>query len=287
MVRSSRFRPVVLFAIVVLLFTTAASPAIGASAKKSALGSADRTVLFASDGMRPGPDGEVRQGRRDADLQGADEGRRDRRQRDGPGLPAEHRRRLVHDGHRHLPVRARLDEQHLLPRRRHVLEPDVVLRPPGRLQADTIANAAERAGKKVAQIDWVGGAAAGIDGPDRRLHQLLLEPRRARRRRRPDRAGGLGVLRRHLPGRRRSCPAAGWSERPDRRSGGDAEGDDVDDPDSTFAAQNPNRTYNVYFYDSVTGGGVEVRPRHRQPGRQDGRGAVDRPRRSATSCRSS
>ena len=25
---------------------------------------------------------------------------------------------------------------------------------------------------------------------------------------------------------------------------------------STFAAQNPNRTYNVYFYDSVTGGGV-------------------------------
>jgi predicted AlkP superfamily pyrophosphatase or phosphodiesterase len=28
---------------------------------------------------------------------------------------------------------------------------------PGVLQADTIANAAERAGKKVAQIDWVGG----------------------------------------------------------------------------------------------------------------------------------
>ena len=26
---------------------------------------------------------------------------------------------------------------------------------------------------------------------------------------------------------------------------------------STFAAQNPNRTYNVYFYDSVTGGGVK------------------------------
>ena len=30
----------------------------------------------------------------------------------------------------------------------------------------------------------------------------------------------------------------------------------MDDHDSTFAAQNPNRTYNVYFYDSVTGGGV-------------------------------
>src|SRR5262245_42910756 len=36
---------------------------------------------------------------------------------------------------------------------------------PGTLQADTLAAAAERAGKKVAQIDWVGGANAGIAGP--------------------------------------------------------------------------------------------------------------------------
>ena len=35
----------------------------------------------------------------------------------------------------------------------------------GTLQADTIASAAERAGKKVAQIDWVGGVQAAIDGP--------------------------------------------------------------------------------------------------------------------------
>src|SRR5215208_3992291 len=35
----------------------------------------------------------------------------------------------------------------------------------GVLQADTLANAAERAGKKVAQIDWVGGTAANIQGP--------------------------------------------------------------------------------------------------------------------------
>ena len=35
----------------------------------------------------------------------------------------------------------------------------------GVLQADTIANAAERAGKKVAQIEWVGGRNAGIKGP--------------------------------------------------------------------------------------------------------------------------
>src|SRR6266540_2363590 len=30
---------------------------------------------------------------------------------------------------------------------------------------DTISNAAERAGKKVAQVDWVGGRLAGIKGP--------------------------------------------------------------------------------------------------------------------------
>ena len=35
----------------------------------------------------------------------------------------------------------------------------------GVLQADTIANAAERAQLKVAQIDWVGGRLAGIQGP--------------------------------------------------------------------------------------------------------------------------
>ena len=35
----------------------------------------------------------------------------------------------------------------------------------GTLQADTLAAAAERAGKKVAQIDWVGGANATIAGP--------------------------------------------------------------------------------------------------------------------------
>src|SRR6266540_3042268 len=35
----------------------------------------------------------------------------------------------------------------------------------GVLQADTIANAAERAGKKVAQVEWVGGRNANIAGP--------------------------------------------------------------------------------------------------------------------------
>ena len=49
-------------------------------------------------------------------------------------------------------------------------------------------------------------------------------------------------------------------ERLDRRAGGRpcrvAEGDGVVDPVERSPAQNPNRTYNVYFYDSVTGGGA-------------------------------
>src|SRR5262245_10185624 len=35
----------------------------------------------------------------------------------------------------------------------------------GVLQADTIGAAAERAGKKVASIDWVGGIPSGLNGP--------------------------------------------------------------------------------------------------------------------------
>src|SRR4051812_31205815 len=36
---------------------------------------------------------------------------------------------------------------------------------PNALQAETLAQAAERAGKKVAQIEWVGGRVGQIDGP--------------------------------------------------------------------------------------------------------------------------
>ena len=146
---------------------------------------------------------------------------------------------------------------------------------PGTLQADTIAKAAERAGKKVAQIDWVGGAAANIQGPtvdftnffsNRGVLVGVADPVEA--------AGSafFGVTYQDAT----LAPAAGWSGVP--------AGDPAAPPKettwaipSTFAAQNPNRTYNVYFYDSVTGGGGELRPRDRQPGRQDRRSAVDRP----------
>jgi 2',3'-cyclic-nucleotide 2'-phosphodiesterase (5'-nucleotidase family)/predicted AlkP superfamily phosphohydrolase/phosphomutase len=124
----------------------------------------------------------------------------------------------------------------------------------GVLQADTIANAAERAGKKVAQIDWVGGAAANIDGPTVDFTNfysnrgVLVGAVNA-----VEQAGSafFGVTYQVAT----VVPAAGWSSVPT--------GDPAATPkettwtiNSTFAAQNPNRTYNVYFYDSVTGGGV-------------------------------
>jgi hypothetical protein len=121
--------------------------------------------MYASDGMRPDLMEQYAAGRRHAHLRLADGEGRARRQRHGPGLPAQHRCRLVHDGHGHLSVGARLDEQHLPPHRRVQLQqPDELLGrrdTPGRHHRAS----AERAGKRVAQIEWVGGAQAGIAGP--------------------------------------------------------------------------------------------------------------------------
>ena len=66
---------------------------------------------------------------------------------------------------------------------RRVLEPHVVLGRGRRCRRTRSRTPPSAPARRSPQIDWVGGAAAGIAGPDRRLHQLLLEPRRARRRR--------------------------------------------------------------------------------------------------------
>ena len=144
------------------------------------------------------PDGEVRQGRRHAHLQGIDEEGCDRRERHDPGLPAEHRRRLVHDGDRRVPGRPRLDEQHVLPARRRVLEPDVVLGPRrDQRQPDRPAGGHDRqrrrAGRQEGRSDRLGGGHPGQDRrPDGRLRVLLQQPRGARRRGGSRRAGRRG-----------------------------------------------------------------------------------------------
>ena len=87
-----------------------------------------------------------------------------RRRHAHPG-PAEHRRRLVHDGDRRVAGGHRFDQQHL-PHQHPAAW--ATARPPfdpGVLQAETIAQSAERGGKKVIQLEWAGGRNGAINGP--------------------------------------------------------------------------------------------------------------------------
>jgi 2',3'-cyclic-nucleotide 2'-phosphodiesterase (5'-nucleotidase family) len=122
----------------------------------------------------------------------------------------------------------------------------------GVLQADTIANAAERAGKKVAQIDWVGGIPANINGPTvdfanfftfRGVRVGVSDPVEV--------AGASAFGTNYEAGA--PIAASGWSDVP--------AGDPAAPPKeatwaipTSFAAQNPSRTYNLYFYDGNVNG---------------------------------
>src|SRR6266511_662795 len=124
----------------------------------------------------------------------------------------------------------------------------------GVLQADTIANAAERAGKKVAQIDWVGGRAAGIAGPTVDFANffstrgVLAEPLNA-----TEQAGAaaLGISYQVAA----FAPAAGWTNVPAGDPAAPAQ-QTVLTVATTFAAQNPTRVYDAYVYDSIVDGVV-------------------------------
>jgi len=121
------------------------------------------------------------------------------------------------------------------------------------VQADTLQQAAERAGKKVASIEWVGSRTHNLAGPviDFRnffsTRGVLTSPSV------PAEATGAAAfgISYQVAG---YAPASGWTNTP--------AGDDAVSPPlqttlsvaTTFAAQNPNRTYDVYLYDSVVDG---------------------------------
>ncbi len=125
----------------------------------------------------------------------------------------------------------------------------------GILQADTIQQAAERDGKKIASIEWVGSRniSPALAGPviDFRnffsTRGVLTAPLVA-----SEQAGAaaFGVSYQVAA----FSPAAGWTNTP--------AGDDAVSPPqqttltvaSTFAAQNPSRVYDLYIYDSVVNG---------------------------------
>ena len=121
------------------------------------------------------------------------------------------------------------------------------------LQADTLQQAAERAGKKVASVEWVGSRTHNLQGPVIDFRNFF---------------SGRGVLTFPLVASEQAGAAAfgvqyqiaafasasGWTNTP--------AGDDAVSPPqqavltvpTTFAAQNPTRTYDVYIYDSVVNG---------------------------------
>jgi 2',3'-cyclic-nucleotide 2'-phosphodiesterase (5'-nucleotidase family)/predicted AlkP superfamily phosphohydrolase/phosphomutase len=122
----------------------------------------------------------------------------------------------------------------------------------GVLQADTIAAAAERAGKKVAQVEWVGGAQAGIAGPTVDFANffstrgVLASPAV------PDEQAGAAAF--GISYQVASfAPASGWTNVPS--------GDPAAVPQqtsltvaSTFSSVNPTRLYDIYLYDGIVDG---------------------------------
>ena len=120
--------------------------------------------------------------------------------------------------------------------RRRVLQPDVVL---GREHdAGGHDRQRRRARRQEGRPDRLGRRRCRRhQRADRRLHELLLEPRRARGAGQRDRAGGRGRLRRHLPGRGASAPRR-LDERPGWRPGRAPKQTTLRDP-TTFAAPEP------------------------------------------------
>jgi 2',3'-cyclic-nucleotide 2'-phosphodiesterase (5'-nucleotidase family) len=119
----------------------------------------------------------------------------------------------------------------------------------GVLQADTIANAAERAGKKVAQIEWVGGRNAGISGPTVDFvnffstRGVLTAPAIADEQ---NGAAAFGLSYQVAA----FADASGWTNVP--ASTLTPKQTTLTVP-TTFAAQNPTRTYDVYIYAAGSG----------------------------------
>ena len=254
MSRSARYRiPVLLTVVAVLLSLAPATSAAPAKDNNSPIGSAKRVVMFAGDGMRPdyvekfAAEGVMPtyQALMDSGVTGDNGMLQAFPPNTGVGwytmatgtYPSEHG-----------------STNNTFFRAGDAFNNRTSFSGAGVLQADTIANAAERAGKKVAQIDWVAGAAAGIQGPtvdftsfftNRGVLVGQVDP--------VEQAGAAFFGVNYAAGA--LADASGWTDVP--------AGDPAATPKQTtwsvptsFGAQNPNRTYNVYVYDSVVGGGV-------------------------------
>src|SRR4029450_12924433 len=112
--------------------------------------------------------------------------------------------------------------------------------------------AAERAGKKVAQIEWVGGANAGIAGPTVDFTNFFSTPRgRAAPLHSSERAGAaaFGISYQAAS----FAPASGWTNVPTGDPAAPSQQTQLSVA-TTFSAQHPTRLYDIYVYDSVADG---------------------------------
>jgi len=123
---------------------------------------------------------------------------------------------------------------------------------PGVLQADTLAAAAERGGKKVAQIHWLGGLNARIAGPTVEFGHyfsnrgVLAAPSDSSE---EANATAFGVSYQAAS----LAPARGWTQVP----AGDPEAPPrqaIFTIPTKKPAENPDRVYDVYIYDSRVDG---------------------------------
>lgn len=123
---------------------------------------------------------------------------------------------------------------------------------PGVLQADTLAAAAERAGKKVAQVEWAGGRAAGISGPTVDFATFFSRRGVVVTPSNPVESAGAAAF--GLSYQVAAFgPPSGWTNVP--------ASDPAAPPQqaqlliaTTFASVNPNRMYDLYAYDAVADG---------------------------------
>ncbi|HEY3750545.1 MAG TPA: 5'-nucleotidase C-terminal domain-containing protein [Pseudonocardiaceae bacterium] len=117
----------------------------------------------------------------------------------------------------------------------------------GVLEAQSVASSAELAGKKVAQIEWTGGLNANINGPTVDFESFLSSrgvldfPADATKQKS---AAQFGLSYQVAA----FTPATGWTNVP--ASVGVPAKQSVLTVPTSFAAQNPNRTYDLYVYAS-------------------------------------
>ena len=223
-------------------------------------------VLFASDGMRPDLVAQYARRGRDADVCRSAGDRCPGRQRPAAGLPAEHR-----TGWHTLATGTWPSEHGSTNNTFHrtgdgrLPNNSTSAYDPGILQADTIGQAAERAGKTVVAVEWVGarGYDPALQGPVIDFREFLSDRGVLANYDVPGQPAGadtFGVTYQRVD----LAPADGWTNVPESFSPPMEQRLTVAN-DAFEEGVNVDRFFDLYIYDSTDDGDDQLRP-------DDGRG---------------